>query len=168
MKLKPKNEVKGMEVYYDGRCGACCTFVDWLVRRKRAFEVECVPYQADEVGERFPEIWDYDPARQLVVRVKGGGEKADTEDHAQIYQGAEAWVWCLWSCAGYGMLAKILNCKLMLPMGKKCCYFISKYRLKISKVFFGKRSKQLADELHDVSKAGKEAETLATEEKRKH
>ena len=71
---------KKIEIFYDGRCGMCCSFHEWINRQKRAFEIDFIPYQAAEVEDVFPGINTLDPAREMIVRT----------DDGRIFRGAEA------------------------------------------------------------------------------
>jgi predicted DCC family thiol-disulfide oxidoreductase YuxK len=136
-KVNLNTAIKTIEVFYDGRCGMCCTFIDWLRKQEHACEIRCLDYQSDEAKEIFPDLLSYHPEREMVVRV--GGE--------EIYQGAEGWVCCLWGCVKYRDIARKMNSRLLLPMAKKICYFVSKNRLGVSKLFFSKKSEEIADEV---------------------
>jgi len=149
MKLNLTITAKKIEIYYDGKCGMCCRFIEWLVAQDRAMEVVCLPYQSEEATKNFPEIESHNPAKEIVVRVDGG----------EIYTGAEGWVWCLWSGVKYRDVAKLMNSRWMLPVAKKACVLISKNRLKVSKLFFGKKAKQIADEIHKVEVAKEDCDS---------
>ena len=127
-----------IEVYYDGRCGMCCSFHEWLNRQKRAFRVRFIPYQAEEAAERFPEIADLDPAREMVARTSEG----------QIIRGAEAWVWCLYSCANYRKMARRLASPALLPMAKRACQLLAANRRGLSRVFFRRKDHEVRETLH--------------------
>ncbi len=66
--MKLPDELKSIEVFYDGRCGMCCTFHEWINRQPRAFLIEFIPYQAADAERRFPGLNTLDPAREMVVR----------------------------------------------------------------------------------------------------
>ena len=140
MKLKLETTIQRIEVFYDGHCGMCSSFVEWLVAQERAIEVVCLPYQTDEAVTAFPELLELKPEREMIVRIDG-------ED---FYRGAEGWVWCLWSCAKYQDVSKLVNTRMLLPMAKKVCYLVSKNRLRVSKLLFGKKAKAVAEELHQL------------------
>lgn len=133
-------EVRFIEIFYDGHCGVCSSFVEWLTSQDRAIEVRCLAYQSDEAQRVFPEINSLKPDQEMVVRT----------DTGEVFRGAEGWVWCLWSCAKYKDIAKLMNSKLMLPVAKKVCLLASKNRLKLSKLFFGKKAKEVSDEIHSL------------------
>lgn len=131
-----------IEVFYDGRCGMCCTFIGWLKEQEQILVVECYDYHADEAEQVFPRIGDYYPWRELVVRVDG----------EKVYTGAEGWVCCLWSCKKYRGVACKVNNAVLLPMAKKFCHLVSNNRLKISKLFFRKKNREIAKVIEDQKK----------------
>lgn len=129
-----------IDVFYDGRCGMCCTFSEWLNQQERAYAVRCLPYQAADAEEVFPELDDLDPAREMVVRT----------DEGEIFRGAEGWVMCLYSCAQYRAVARKLARPYMLPVAKKACALLAKNRHALSKVLFRKKDKEVRAELHTM------------------
>jgi len=134
-------EIKAIEVYYDGKCAMCCTFQEWVMRQKRSFAVEFVPYQSDRAEEIFPGVAELDPDRDMIVRTNDG----------EIFRGAEGWVLCMLSCQSYQKWAKRLASPGLLPVAKKTCNLIAAKRLGISKILFRKKDKALADAVRDVS-----------------
>ena len=49
--MKIPTQIQGIEVFYDGRCGMCCSFHEWVNRQPRAFGVEFIAYQAARAEE---------------------------------------------------------------------------------------------------------------------
>ena len=98
-KVNLDKAVKTIEVFYDGRCGMCCTFMDWLEKQERACELICYDYHSSEATAAFPDLLKYHPEKVIVVRVDG----------EEVYQGAEGWVCCLWTCAKYRDVARRMN-----------------------------------------------------------
>lgn len=132
---------KKIEVFYDGRCGMCCSFHEWIHRQKRAFDIDFVPYQAAEAEEVFPGIHTLDPAREMIVRTSDGG----------VFRGAEAWVWCLYSCANYQGLAKRLARPAMLAVAIRVCRLLAANRHGLSKVFFRRKDREVRETLHQMT-----------------
>lgn len=84
-----------------------------------------------------------DPAREMVVR---------TSDH-QIFRGAEAWVWCLYSCANHQDAARRLGGPGLLPIAIHACRVLAANRHALSKVFFRSKDKQVREKLHRMDVA---------------
>lgn len=140
--------VKTIDVFYDGRCGMCCTFHEWVDRQKRAFPLRFIPYQAVEATHIFPELADLKPEREMVVRTYDGG----------IYRGARAWVWCLYSCADYRWLARRLAAPKMLPLATWICRKLAANRHGLSRVFFRKKDHEVKKALHQMRREREVAE----------
>ena len=141
--MKPPKEIAGIEVFYDGRCGMCCSFHEWIARQPRAFAIGFVPYQAEDAERVFPGLGTLDPAREMVVRTSEG----------EIYRGAEAWVWCLYSCANHQGAARHLSGPGLLPVAVQACRVLAANRHALSKVFFRRKDKQVREELHRMDVA---------------
>ncbi|MCW1887458.1 DUF393 domain-containing protein [Luteolibacter flavescens] len=135
--------VEGIEVFYDGRCGMCCSFHEWIARQPRAFQIGFVPYQSPDAERVFPGLGTLDPAREMVVRTSDGG----------IFRGAEAWVWCLYSCANHQAAARRLGGPAMLPVAIRACRVLAANRHALSKVFFRKKDRQVREVLHRMEEA---------------
>ncbi len=133
-------QIEGIEVYYDGRCGMCCSFHEWIHRQPRAFRIEFIPYQAAHAERIFPGLGSLDPAREMVVRTSGG----------RIFRGAEAWVWCLYSCANHQAAARKLAGPGLLPIAIHGCRVLAANRHALSKVFFRNKDRKVRKELHRI------------------
>ena len=134
-------QVKKIEVFYDGRCGMCCSFHEWIYRQKRAFEIDFWPYQAAEAELIFPGINTLDPAREMIVRT----------DEGEVYRGAEAWVWCLYSCANHRTLARRLARPALLGVAVRVCRLLAANRHGLSKVFFRRKDREVRETLHQMT-----------------
>jgi predicted DCC family thiol-disulfide oxidoreductase YuxK len=141
--MKLPKEIKGIEVFYDGRCGMCCSFHEWINRQTRAFRIQFIPYQAAHAERIFPGLGTLDPAREMVVRTSEN----------EVYRGAEAWVWCLYSCANYQTAARRLGGPGLLPVAVQACRVLAANRHALSKVFFRSKDKKVREELHHMEQA---------------
>jgi predicted DCC family thiol-disulfide oxidoreductase YuxK len=136
-------QIKSIEVYYDGRCGMCCSFHEWINRQPRAFKIEFIPYQSPHAEQKFPGLGTLDPAREMVVR---------TNDN-EIFRGAEAWVLCLYSCSNHQAAARKLGGPALLPLAIHACRVLAANRHALSKVFFRSKDKKVRQELHQMDVA---------------
>lgn len=146
--------VKKIEVFYDGRCGMCCTFHEWINRQPRAFAIDFVPYQSPDAERIFPGLSTLDPAREMIVRT----------DEGTLYRGAEAWVWCLYSCANHRALARRLARPAMLGFAIRACRLLAANRHALSKVFFWRKDREVRESLHQMKPAHCPEGTCATEQ----
>lgn len=142
--MQLNQELEGIEVFYDGRCGMCCSFHEWIARQPRAFRIEFIPYQSPDAERVFPGLGTLDPAREMVVRTSRG----------EVFRGAEAWVWCLYSCANHQDSARRLAGPGLLPIAIHACRVLAANRHALSKVFFRSKDKQVRKALHRMNLAG--------------
>ena len=141
--MKLPQTTERIEVFYDGRCGMCCSFHEWIARQPRAFGIGFIPYQSPDAERVFPGLGTLDPAREMVVRTSEGG----------VFRGAEAWVWCLYSCANHQDAARRLAGPRLLPVAIHACRVLAANRHALSKVFFRSKDKQVREELHRMDAA---------------
>ena len=132
------NPIESIEVYYDGRCGMCCTFHEWVNKQPRAYKVNFIPYQSPRAEEWFPGVNALEPEREMIVRC----------DNGELYRAAQGWVLCLLSCANYQGVARRLASPVLLPFAEKACHALAARRHKLSKIFFRKKDREVAAELH--------------------
>ena len=138
--MRLPKEIRKMEVFYDGRCGMCCTFHEWINRQPRTCEIEFIPYQAARAEHVFPGIMTLDPEKEMIVRT----------DQNEIYRAAEAWVLCLYSCANQQAVARRLARPAMLKIAIHTCRILAANRHSLSKVFFHKKNKEVKKALHQM------------------
>jgi len=138
--MKIPNNIQYIEVYYDGRCGMCCTFHEWVNAQKRAYPVRFIAYQSPQAEEWFPGVNELEPEREMIVR---------TDTH-KLYRGAEGWVLCLLSCEKYQGIARRVATPTLLPFAEKTCHALAARRHKLSKIFFRKKDREVADEIHRI------------------
>jgi len=106
--MKIPQDIKSIEIYYDGNCGMCNRFALWLEKQERALELTLMPYQEAIKEGHFPDIQTYHPEKELVCRT----------DTNTVFCGAEAWVMSLQSCNHFQGVAKHLSGKFMLPLAQ--------------------------------------------------
>ena len=136
--MKIPNNIQYIEVYYDGRCGMCCTFHEWVNEQTRAFPVRFIAYQDPQAEEWFPGVNKLEPEREMIVRLHDG----------QLYRGAEGWVLCLLSCKKYQGIARRIANPALLPFAAKTCHALAARRHQLSKIFFRKKDREVAEALH--------------------
>jgi predicted DCC family thiol-disulfide oxidoreductase YuxK len=139
--MKTPKQTTSIEVFYDGRCGMCCTFHEWINQQPRAFAIDFIPYQAERAEQVFPGIGTLDPAREMIVRT----------DQGEIFRGAEAWVMCLFSCANHQVAARRLASPHLLPVAIRACRVLAANRHALSKVFFRKKDQAVRQTLHEMA-----------------
>ncbi len=138
--MKLPEQIQKIEVFYDGRCGMCCSFHEWINRQPRAYQIDFIPYQSPNAESIFPGIGTLDPAREMIVRTWQN----------EIYRGAEAWVLCLYSCANHQTAAKKLATPRLLSVAIRACRVLAANRHSLSKVFFRRKDKEVGETLHHI------------------
>lgn len=136
--MKLPEQIRKIEVFYDGRCGMCCSFHEWINRQPRAYGIDFIPYQSARAEQVFPGIGTLDPAREMIVRTSEN----------EIYRGAEAWVLCLYSCENHQAVAKKLARPGLLSVAIRGCRVLAANRHSLSKVFFRAKDRQVRETLH--------------------
>jgi hypothetical protein len=68
----------------------------------------------------------------------------------EIFRGAEAWVWCLYSCANHQDAARRLGGPRLLPIAIHACRVLAANRHALSKVFFRSKDQKVKNELHSM------------------
>ncbi len=138
--MKIPEEIKYLEIFYDGRCGMCCTFHEWVNAQERAFGLTFIPYQDPALEHCFPNLAELEPDKQMIVRT----------DTGELFFGAEAWVLCLLSCKHHQGMARRLGGKVLLPVAIRACHLLATNRKKLSRVFFRKKDNAVMQELHQM------------------
>lgn len=83
--------VRRLTVLYDQDCPLCRHVRGWLERQPKLVPLDFVPAGTPQARQRFPAL---DHARTLrEITVIG--------DSGQVYEGAAAWVVCLWALSGF-------------------------------------------------------------------
>ena len=119
--MKPMTE---LTIFYDLRCGLCCQVKAWMMRQRGYLKFRFLPFDSEMAVKVLPELPDLDPAGQIVVY-------ADT---GEVYQGAEAWITCLWALRNWRGWAKRFSRPEWRPLAHHLCSLISGNRLKLSKL----------------------------------
>lgn len=138
--MKLPEQIRKIEVFYDGRCGMCCSFHEWINRQPRAYQIDFIPYQSPCAEKVFPGIGTLDPAREMIVRTCRN----------EIYRGAEAWVLCLYGCANHQAAAMKLATPGLLSVAIRACRVLAANRHSLSKVFFRRKDKAVRETLHQM------------------
>ena len=138
--MKIPNNIQYIEVYYDGRCGMCCTFHEWVNAQERAYEVRFIAYQNPQAEEWFAGVSELEPDREMIVRTHQG----------DLYRAAEGWVLCLLSCKKYQKMAHRLASPVLLPFAQKTCHALAARRHQLSRIFFRKKDDEVARLLHQI------------------
>ncbi len=116
------NAMTEITIFYDLRCGLCCQVKAWMLRQRAYLKLNFLPFDSPMALAVLPELPDLDPAGQIVVHANTG----------EVYQGAEAWITCLWALRNWRGWAKRFSRPEWHPLAHHLCRLISGNRLKLS------------------------------------
>ncbi len=126
-------------VLYDGACGLCARFRQWLTQQPKFVPLVFIPLQDATLEERFPGVRAQHPEREILV----------IDERGQFYRGPQAWVMCLWALKRYRELSLRLAAPELLPVVQKVCTLVSSHRLRLSQVL-GLHDQQLVQRVSSV------------------
>ncbi len=113
-----------LTIFYDAHCGLCGGFRRWMRTQESMVRLEFLPYDSDEALRRLPELAGMHPEREIVVM----------SDTGSVWQGAGAWVVCLWALRDWRAWAKRLASPVLLPVAGNVCQLISQNRIGLSRM----------------------------------
>lgn len=128
--MKINQEMRRVEVFYDGDCGMCRTLIAWLKKQKLYLPAECMPYQSEDATRRFPELMQYEPWKHVVTR----------GDTGEIFVGGETSVLLLWITRRNRWLGVVLKTWPIFPLVKLAYRIAAPNRQLLSRLFFRKES----------------------------
>lgn len=116
--------MKTLTIFYDAKCGLCGQFRSWMQAQESAVRLEFLAYDSAEATARLPELAAMQPDREIVIMNERG----------EIWQGAAAWVTCLWALPKWRPWARRLASPALLPIAGQACRLISQNRLSLSRL----------------------------------
>lgn len=127
--------MKRLYVFYDGECGLCGRFREWLQSQPAHLELMFCPFQSEEARRICPDLFNFQPDQQLIVLSDEGG----------IYAGEHAWLMCLYALREYRGWAKRLSNPALLPLVKRICLLVSHHRLTLSRALLQLPNQMMED-----------------------
>ncbi len=129
--------MKSLLVFYDADCGICTRFRRWVEGEPAHLAIRFLDYKSGEAQELCPDLLELGADRQIIVMA----------DDGRLWQGAEAWVTCLWALRKWRGWSKRLGSPALLPIADRVCQLISSNRLSLSKLLKLKSDGDLAREV---------------------
>ncbi len=126
--------MNALTLFYDARCGLCSELRKWLVTQPAYVQLHFVPYDSPEAVKRLPVIDQMRADQEIVVM-------ADT---GEVWQGAGAWVMCLWSLCEYRAWSARLAGPTMQGMARKVVHWISQNRIGLSRLLSFRSDAEIA------------------------
>ena len=111
-----------LTLFSDARCGLCSSVRRWLSGQPAYVRLEFIPYDAPEARQRCPAIDQLHADQEIVV----------LSDDGHLWQGAGAWVMCLWALRDFREWSQRLASPAMQAIAKKIVHLISANRLTLS------------------------------------
>ena len=118
------NSMNTLTIFYDARCGLCSQVRRWLAAQPAYVRLEFLPYDAPEAARRFPAIQHMRADQEIVVML----------DTGEVWQGAGAWVICLWALREYRGWSARLASPAMQSVARAVVHWISSNRISLSKL----------------------------------
>lgn len=126
-----------LHVFFDSHCRMCRRFRTWLAAQDQLVTLSFGSYRDPATCRAWPELEKFSPDSELVV----------IADTGEVYQGARAWVMCLWALEEYRELSFKLAEPHWLGLTRKVCHFVSENRHSLSRwIFWGRGEDKLIDQ----------------------
>jgi predicted DCC family thiol-disulfide oxidoreductase YuxK len=135
--------MKTLTIFYDPQCGLCAGFRAWLEQQPARVRVEFLAYHSAEAARRFPGLPALGADRDVVVLA----------DDGRWWQGAAAWITCLWATLNYQEWAFRLSAPALLPFVRKTVHLLSENRLTLSRLLHLRGDAVLANSLGALPEA---------------
>lgn len=135
-----------LTLFYDARCGLCSQVRRWLETQPAYLRLEFIPYDSPEAVKKLPAIRQLRADEEIVVLANTG----------EVWQGAGAWVICLWALKEYRAWSARLASAPMQAVARKLVYWISANRIGLSRLLHFRSDAELtaAVELETASRSG--------------
>lgn len=130
-----------LTIFYDARCGVCSRFRRWMLEQPAYVRLDFVPYDSPQALRLCPELPDLRADQEIVVR----------GDDGSLWQGAAAWVVCLWALHDYREWSLRLAAPGMLGLARKVVHWISSNRISLSSLLRLKSDEALRAEVRHVA-----------------
>lgn len=135
--------MKTLTIFYDPRCGVCAKFRQWLESQPKWVGTEFLGFDSGEALARFPGLLSIGADREVVVMA----------DDGRWWQGASAWITCLWATRSYRDWAFRLAAPALRPFVRKAVHLLSENRLTVSRLLNLKTDEALANAIESLPEA---------------
>jgi predicted DCC family thiol-disulfide oxidoreductase YuxK len=111
-----------LTIFYDARCGLCSRFRRWMLDQAAYVRLNFLPYDSPQALRLCPDLPNLRPDQEIVVM----------GDDGSLWQGAGAWVTCLWALREYREWSLRLASPTLQPIARKAVHWISTNRIGLS------------------------------------
>lgn len=129
-----------LTIFYDARCGLCSRFRRWMLDQPAYVSLEFIPYDSVHARRRCPNLPNLRADQEIVVM----------SDDGSFWQGAAAWVTCLWALREYREWSLRLATPGMLGISRKVVHWISSNRISLSRLMRLRGDDDLRTQVSDV------------------
>lgn len=136
-----------LTLFYDARCGLCSGVRRWLSAQPTYVRLEFIPYDSPQARQRCPMIDQLHADQEIIV----------LSDEGDLWQGAGAWVMCLWALRDFREWSQRLASPAMQAIARKVVHLISANRLTLSSLLRLRGDQAL----HDLPEAATTCELTA-------
>jgi len=123
-----------LTLFYDARCGLCSELRKWLTSQPAYVNLDFVPYDSPEAVKRLPVIDQMRADQEILVMADSG----------EVWQGAGAWVMCLWALREYRAWSARLAGPTMQGMTAAKPMSMAQNRIGLSRLMRFKSDRELA------------------------
>ncbi len=111
-------------IFYDARCGLCSRFRRWMLDQAAYVRLHFLPYDSPQALRLCPDLPSLRADQEIVVM----------GDDGSLWQGAGAWVTCLWALREYREWSLRLASPALQPIARKAVHWISTNRITLSRL----------------------------------
>jgi len=126
--------MKSLTVFYDADCGICTSFRRWIAQEPAHVGLRFLPYNSREAAQLCPDLAKLGADREIIVMA----------DDGRLWQGAGAWVTCLWALRRWRGWSRRLASPALLPLAARVCRLISTNRLTLARLLHLRSERELA------------------------
>ncbi len=130
-----------LTIFYDAHCGLCSRFRRWMLEQASYVRLEFLPYDSEQARHRCPDLPNLRADQEIVVM----------SDDGSLWQGAAAWVTCLWALREYREWSLRLASPGMQQMARRVVHWISSNRISLSRLLRLSSDDKLRAEINEVS-----------------
>lgn len=130
-----------LTIFYDARCGVCSRFRRWMLEQPAYVRLNFVPYDSPQARQLCPDLPNLRADQEIVVM----------GDDGSLWQGAAAWVTCLWALRDYREWSLRLATPAMLGLARKVVHWISSNRISLSNLLRLKGDDALLAEVRETA-----------------
>lgn len=113
-----------LTIFYDARCGLCSRFRRWMLDQSAYVRLQFLPYDSPQALRLCPALPSLRADQEIVVM----------SDDGSLWQGAGAWVTCLWALCDFREWSLRLASPTLQPIARKVVHWISTNRITLSRL----------------------------------